>query len=88
MADETREMALSCPRCGKPINWSIARLLNVQQPEMMGDACQCRLSDADWGDLSQAAIDAVEQPAGHTLMSLRPRRQLHEAGDKTNIHGA
>lgn len=88
MADETREMAMSCPRCGKPINWSIARLISGQQPEMAGNACQCRLSADDWGDLSQAATDVVVQPAGYALMPLRPQRQLHQAGNNRNIREA
>ena len=60
MADEPREVTTCCPRCGKPISWSVTPIPGGEQLEVTGYACHCPLDDDEWDDLAEAAGDALQ----------------------------
>ena len=64
MRDGAREVTTFCPRCGRPIVWSVARVPFGADMEVAGRACQCPLSDDEWDDLAEQAEAVLEGRTG------------------------
>ena len=60
MQDQPREVTTFCPRCGKPIVWSVQPFAGGEQLEVTGYACHCPLDDDEWDDLTEEAADALQ----------------------------
>ena len=52
MPDEPRAVTICCPRCGRPIVWSVQPFAGGEQLEVAAFACPCPLSDDEWDDLA------------------------------------
>ena len=52
MPDESRAVTTFCPRCGRPIVWSVQPFEGGEQLEVAAFACPCPLSDDEWDDLA------------------------------------
>ena len=60
MPDDTREVTTFCPRCGRPIVWSVRPFEGGEQLEVSAFACHCALRDDEWDGLADAAGDALQ----------------------------
>ena len=58
--DAPREVTTWCPRCGRPIVWSVTPFPGGEQLEVTGYACRCPLGDDEWDDLADEAGDALQ----------------------------
>ena len=55
MPGEAREVTTFCPRCGKPIVWSVARVpAGGAQLAVTAFACRCSLRDEEWENVTGA----------------------------------
>ena len=59
-ADPAR-VRLPCPRCGQPTAWAPGHGGAGALPRLVRMDCFCRLSDAEWDDLNDAAAAALEE---------------------------
>ena len=62
MPDESRAVTTCCPRCGKPIVWSVQPFAGGEQLEVSAFACHCALSDDERDDLADAVGEAADDP--------------------------
>jgi hypothetical protein len=60
MQEDDRTVTTFCPRCGKPIVWTVTPFAGGEQLEVTGYACHCPLSDDEWDDLADEAGDALQ----------------------------
>jgi hypothetical protein len=60
MREEPRQVTTFCPRCGKPIIWSVPAFADGEQLEVSGWVCFCPLSDDEWDELGSEAVAALE----------------------------
>ena len=59
--EESRQVTTFCPRCGRPIVWSVTPVAGGgEQLEVSAFACHCPLSEEEWDDLADAAGDALQ----------------------------
>ena len=61
MQDEPREMTTFCPRCGRPIVWSVRPFEGGEQLEVSAFACHCPLSEEEWDDLADRVGEVLEE---------------------------
>ena len=78
MADGPRTVTTFCPRCGKPIVWSVTPFPGGEQLEVTGYACHCPLSDEEWDDLADDAGEALDDRHGAGEADARAIRRVRE----------